>query len=291
MRKSIAGLFLVLALAGVAFSLTTLFHAPPSGGNPFSEYFIPLFSAVLATMGIAGLAVPDDIAIRTVKSVLYIGGVIPLSPIHHPYMRRLAMGSIALIWNLIGWTFGLHFFAHGQSTVAGSILMIAFLLVGLILLVQAIYYLRIDSRVRETRLTIDTHPLLLGQPVEIGLEQIYRRNLKVRELRIGLVCLHGEVQSIDKMAGMLLLKADIVAQQWRDIVIKSEDVRANQRVSLATKLNVPRDGRRSTIVRKNDKEWYAWQLRLHMGFHDGPDCRYQYPVLVENYRAEKKKEV
>jgi hypothetical protein len=284
MRKVFASVLLFVAFLLMAYG-NPLFQ-DRSQPAEFSQYFPSFASLILVVLGILGLFIPDKDSARRVLHSLLLGGVIPLTPIQKPWHRLLAVGSMALIWNLITWILGIHFFLHGRSSVAGAILIVGYMFIALILLGMALYYLNTDTRVAHTRLTIDAHPLLLGQPVEIGLEQHYRRSLKLREVRIGLVCIHGQAQQAGKLMGNLLVKTEIVAQQWREILI-CRDVQPKQHINLSANLVVPREGQRSTIIRPNDREWYAWQVRMHLSFKDGPDYRLHYPVTVEIYRTEK----
>jgi hypothetical protein len=84
------------------------------------------------------------------------------------------------------------------------------------------------------------------------------------------------------------VKNHVTAEQWREVLFRG-GVEAKQKINLDVALVVPPEGKRSSSASGKEMEWYSWQLRVNCIFHDGPPFKLQYPVMVDDFVAERKK--
>ena len=187
---------------------------------------------------------------------------------------------MAGVWIVVGSAAAGHFFwlanRFGATDRTATVVTAGYFGLTLVLLVPAGYFAVLRRRAGDARVLVDTDHFRPGGRFKVRVEQTASRELRVEELKIGLVC---DATTRNPYGRRTRIGTAARYDDW-GTAVSDQAVAAGNQLFAEQTLTIPAKEPPTSPADQREYPRYDWRISVHTRLANGPDFRGDYPLPV-----------
>lgn len=199
-----------------------------------------------------------------------------LQPSRNLARRMTVCLIVGLLWELMTIVVGLSRLSSPHSALT-VVVFVAFLALGMLPLLEAARVFLMYRHLDDAKVSVDRRELVIGLSFNVKVEQGARRGLKIKDMRIALVCVEESPQSGPN--GRKEARQLTRVEKWEKLT-SNKTIDHEKVLSATRKFHIPPEQLPSSPATKTEPPHVRWKLRLVTAPVHGPAYDVEFPVKV-----------
>lgn len=190
------------------------------------------------------------------------------------YTRRAQVfGSVGAAWLVLTALVAWRQFA-GDAKPSGMWIAILCVvgLIGLAVLAVGLHAMLLHINLGDAKVSVDHRELILGRSFHVRVQQPVRSGLKIKQMRVALVC-------IEMVKGKGGLREIPLMEKW-EVLTRERETDDRHNLSATRKFEIPAESRASTPASQEQPPYVRWYIRLQTVPAHAPPYQADFPIEV-----------